>query len=262
MTGYRFPTVSTITEAIEVLSSYHGVFIRRPSIAEQGRLLYHEASKFFVQDTLPSLDEKTMFPTRIKSLDPDIERKVIQQYISKDWVVDDPNLRQVMDRVITDCKSLATDIISYAGEVMNHPASYVEDMLKTDEWTLNIAQYPFLPGNDGKILFPAHKDWGMLAIYPYVHGEGLERYNNLIKWKKVVIPKDCVFCYAGDILSKVTDGEIKPLLHRVVQPENQAGKSRTSIIFYADPIRSMVLPNGDKVGDIIDAKLRKIEQIK
>jgi len=80
------------------------------------------------------------------------------------------------------------------------------------------------------------------------------------EWQALTIPQDCAFCYAGDIFARITNNKIKPLTHRVVQPTDQVG-SRTSIIFYVDPPRSMVLPSGEKVGDIIDSKLKKIGQI-
>ena len=256
-----FPVANTNEEIFDAFETYKGVFIHRPDIYRLGKQVYQDSEEVFAAENLAPLDEKTMFPTKIASLG-GVERQVIQQYIMRPPAVKDPTLLTSVSELIVYTKDEARRLLAFAKDRYQWSDSLYQDVTNRDEWSLNVARYPFMPDKYGEILFPAHKDWGMFAIYPFVHGAGLEIHAGpATKWQWVEIPEDTVFCYAGDIFSKVTNGVMPSLLHRVSQPTSQTG-SRTSIIFYVDPIREMVLPSGEKMGDIIDAKLRKIGQIK
>lgn len=256
-----FPIVNTLDEVLDALIEYKGAFINRPDIYDLGKQVYHDSERVFASGELAELDNKTMFPSKIASL-ADKERQVIQQYVMRLPAVKDPTLLTSISELIVYTKFEAIDLLKRAKERFQWSDSLYLDVSNRDEWSLNVARYPFIPGSQGDVLFPAHKDWGMFAIYPFVHGSGLEAYMGpATKWQWVEIPEGTVFCYAGDIFSRITNGEVPALLHRVSQPVNQTG-SRTSIIFYVDPIRGMTLPTGEKIGDIIDSKLRKIGQIK
>lgn len=260
-----FPIANTNEEIFDALMEYKGVFIHRPDIYELGKRVYQDSEKVFASGELYALDNKTMFPTKIASL-AGKERQVIQQYIMRLPAVKDPTLLTSISEVIVYTKDEARSILAYARDKFNWSEQLYLDVTNRDEWSLNVARYPFLEDKVGEVLFPAHKDWGLFAIYPFVSGAGLEvvtgnRAGGYGGWQPVEIPEDTVFCYAGDIFTRITDGKVPALSHRVVQPVSQTG-SRTSIIFYVDPIRTMVLPSGEKMGDIIDDKLKKIGQIK
>lgn len=254
-----FPIASSPKEVLKALEKYQGAFIERPDIFDAGAQTYQDSIRAFANQTLSPLDEKTMFPSKIASL-PGTERQVIQQYVNRSACCSDKELQLSIDEAIDLTEDCVNDILYHANDKYNWSAEIYNNLLDRKEWTLNIACYPFVQDKSNEILFPAHKDWGLLAIYPYIHGAGLEVYIGGA-WQGVMIPPGTVFCYAGDIFTRVTDGKVPALLHRVVQPNELAG-SRTSIIFYADPIRDMVLPDGKVMGDIIDSKLKKIGQIK
>jgi hypothetical protein len=260
-----FPIVETAKEILDALETNRGCFIKHPDYVADGEQAFHDSNRVFDAKNLKPLDEKTMFPTKIASL-VGVERQVIQQYVNIISTVEatqDVDLMQDIREMIWSSNIIVGDIFWAAHNRYGWDIDTYENVaFETSEWTLNIARYPFVDNKKGEILFPAHKDWGLLAIYPFVHGAGLEVFVPEVanEWQALIIPKDCAFCYAGDIFARITDNKIKPLTHRVVQPTDQVG-SRTSIIFYVDPPRSMVLPSREKVGDIIDSKLKKIGQI-
>jgi len=252
-----FPIVDyyNTEELVDKLEMYGGVFIYDSITSSLGKRVFKEANKLFESgQELPSLDEKTMFPNTISTL-PGASRRVIQRYVTHPNSVGEPfdSLADFLSEVTDE---LATNILGWAASKYG----WSERFFVKDEWVLNVANYPFTEERDNQLLFPAHKDWGMMAIYPYIDGPGLEVYTN-DQWSPLVLPEKCLFCYAGDIFTRITDGKVKALLHRVAQPAGLRG-SRTSVIFYADPAREMVLPDGKTVGSIIDSKLRKIGQIK
>lgn len=262
-----FPIVNSYKDILDALEEYQGAFIQHTYLSAVGKDTYEDSTKVFDEMVSSSLEEKTMFPTKIASL-PGVERQVIQQYIarlSERATTDTLLFADILD-IVDLTFPLVDALLVTSKDRYGWSEQTFKDVMNMSEWTVNIARYPFQKDKEGEILFPAHKDWGMLAIYPYVHGAGLEVYNphkagGYGGWQWLEIPEGCTFCYAGDIFDRITNYKVKPLLHRVSQPTNQVG-SRTSIIFYVDPPREMVLPSGDKVGDIIDSKLKKIGQIK
>jgi isopenicillin N synthase-like dioxygenase len=258
-----FPIVDyyNTEELVTKLEWHGGVFIHDPILSSLGKRVFSSAHKLFESGKeLPPLEEKTMFPNTINTL-PGASRKVIQRYVTRPVAIEEP-FDSLSDFLSELTEELAQDILGWAASRYGWSEQTVKDVTLKDEWVLNVANYPFTEERDNQLLFPAHKDWGLMALYPYIDGPGLEVYdttNN--KWTSLVLPEKCLFCYAGDIFTRITDGKVKALLHRVAQPSGLRG-SRTSVIFYADPTRDMALPNSLTVGSIIDEKLRKIGQIK
>lgn len=253
-----FPVANSPQEVLDGLQTNKAVFIDNERVAELGLQAFKFSSETFDEQQL-SLDSKTMFPIEIAFL-AGVKRQVIQHYIVKPNNIVSSDLSFVMSQLELEIDNIVLDILFAAAAQFNWDSYTKTAIIDPTEWTLNIAKYPFTEYQDDKLLFPAHKDWGMLAIYPYVAGPGLEAMVDG-NWIPVEIPNNYLFCYAGDIFSKLTDNKIPALTHRVRQPKGIKG-SRTSIIFYVDPARYIVLPSGERVGDIINSKLRKIEQIK
>lgn len=250
-----------VAHILFALEDHAGVFIKDPELYHLGKATFAAAKQVFNSTTeLPALDEKTMFPSTINTL-PGASRKVIQRYVTRPFPIQDEPLNYLTKDLCLESQNLADFILNNASFHYKWSLQTIEDLIANrDEWVLNVANYPFTKECDSQLLFPAHKDWGLMALYPYIDGPGLEVYINN-EWQALVVPEDCLFCYAGDIFTRVSDKRVPALLHRVVQPPQLVG-DRTSIIFYADPVRTMVLPNGQVVGDIIDSKLKKIGQIK
>jgi len=253
-----FPVVSSIEDLLQALQTERGAFFYDKEIYQLGLSAQQYAENVFNSDSF-ELDEKTMFPTKIASL-PNVERQVIQQYIVKPNSIANIELATTVNKMIPLLEDMARDTLYLAREQFKWDPFLFSNTLDPVKWTINIAKYTFITEQSEQLLFPAHKDWGLLAIYPYVIGPGLEAIVNG-QWESVEIPENCLFCYAGDIFSRITDGKVPALTHRVKQPKDVIG-SRTSIIFYVDPPRHMVLHSGEQVGNIIDSKLRKIGQIK
>lgn len=257
-----FPIVEqrNVSNIVLALEEHQGVFIKSPELSKLGKETFLAAKEVFDSNQpLPELDVKTMFPSTIGTL-PGAQRRVIQKYLVRPLSIDNERLSLQITNLSYGVGFLAEDILEAAGVYYEWDAHIMDSLYNIEEWTLNIANYPFTKEREGQLLFPAHKDWGLMAIYPYVDGEGLEVYIDG-QWQSLALPEDCLLCYVGDIYTRLSEGKTKSLLHRVKQPGNKA-PDRTSTIFYIDPIRSMVLPDGTTVESLIDSKLKKIGQIK
>lgn len=257
-----FPIIEqqNVPEIVLALEEHQSVFIKSPELSKLGKETFLAVKSVFdSNEPLPALDEKTMFPTSIGTL-PGAQRRVIQKYLTRPLKFSSNTFSYIIDALSLGIGLYSARILEVARAHYNWNEQIMKDLFTTDEWTLNIANYPFTKEREGKLLFPAHKDWGLMAIYPYIDGEGLE-VNINGQWQDLVLPEECLLCYVGDIYTRLTDGKTKSLIHRVKQPSGQA-PDRTSIIFYLDPIRSMILPDGTTVESLIDLKLKKIGQIK
>ncbi len=257
-----FQIVERYEDLVRALTEDGGVFIRVKTMSKIGSIVLADMDRVLRGlDACPPLEEKTMFPEAL-SYAPDAKRKVIQAFVAREPDLGDrveptvvTEARRSMAPLVKLMVPVAQTILEETVRVHNIEAPA---LLEKTEWSLVSMYYPFIAGGKGRVLFPAHKDWGTLAIYPSILGSGLEVAPDGKTYEPLVLPPDCMFCYAGDILGRLSP--IKPLLHRVVQPDDsEAG--RTSMIFYADPPRDMVLPGGTLVEDIINGKLRKIGQI-
>jgi isopenicillin N synthase-like dioxygenase len=257
------PTVR-LDGAAKALLESRACFIQFPGyVIQEARELLREADLVLRGlEECPPLDAKTMFPSSLAT-NAATKRRVIQRFVYP--VPPAPNTPRevvaIQDRMLSITKQMHNAALIVVTDICkDHRVSdqVYRDLRDPTEWVLNIAHYPFNAGEKGQVLFPAHKDWGTLAVYPCIEGEGLEVSLDGKSWTQVQPPPDTMFCYAGDILQRVTP--VEALLHRVVQPTNEGG-GRTACIFYADTSRKMVLPSGERVGDIIDGKLRKIGQI-
>lgn len=248
-------------DILVALEKHSGVFIEDTGLHRLGKATFAAAQTVFASGMeLPTPDADSMFPNSVETL-PGASRRVIQRYVTRPFQIQAEPLNYLTQILSEETEVLTNWIISHAYHKYGwKDTTFGADILdKKDEWALNIANYPFTPERENQLLFPAHKDWGMMAIYPYIDGPGLEVYINKA-WTPLVLPENCLFCYVGECFTKASNLKISSLLHRVKQPALQAG-DRTSIIFYADPNRSTVLPNGTVVKDIIESKIKRMAEV-
>ncbi len=284
--GPLFPTVSyeDLEQIALELEQHAGVFLEgHPFTPLANHLASYAGGILRALPACPPLEAKTMFPESLQQL-PDAKRNVLQVYGDplRRPEKEDPRsaaLRDILGAVMEELADYADNVLT---EILHHYEIGVRlpaELRREDEWSLNVAHYPCFGKKKGDILFPAHKDWGLLALYPATPGPGLEvedTRGETVKLVELVVPPKMMFLYAGDILRRVTSGKIRPLLHRVVAPFDRPPLScfspadlervgtesgRTSMIFYVDPPRDVVLEDGMLIGEIIDSKLRKIGQI-
>jgi isopenicillin N synthase-like dioxygenase len=261
----KLPLVSVKdpTAIVDALSENQVLFLVDHGLEADSREMIKRTNQLLSSLTeCPPLEERTMSPEKLKQL-PDAKRRVVQRFVARESKAP---ITGAMRALSSELKYLASKIAEVSDAVIEAAVKKYaltptmrEGLLKRDEWVLNGVYYPFVKGAQGKVFFPAQKNWGTLAIYPAISGSGLE-FSVDKEWGPVKIPKvGAMLCYAGDILQRVTNGGIKALAHRMIQPTNEGG--HTALIFYADTWRDLVLPTGEKVNDLIESKLQKIGQI-
>lgn len=244
------------TDVADALVTDSAVFISLDEgIAQHANDLLTRCEAFLRSGVELEEDEKTMFPKRLGQ-HVSSERSVLQFKRCQPVPAVVPS--EILDMVTPLAAFLggvATTLLAFSG--LDLERSRALSLCDPREWVLNAVHYPSLPGSSGTLRFPPHRDWGILALYPAIRGAGLQAQMSG-KWRDVVPPPNTMFLYAGQTLTKMSDGRIPSLPHRVVQMTEDG---RGALIYYADASRTLRFPDGETVGEYIDAKLRKIGQI-
>ncbi|KUI61168.1 hypothetical protein VP1G_08361 [Cytospora mali] len=87
-----------------------------------------------------------------------------------------------------------------------------------------------------------HTDYNTLTFLFHQPVAGLQVQTPEGKWKYVRSPRDAVIVNIADALEFMSGGYLKSTVHRVVRPpEDQADKSRLSLIYFARPEANIIL---------------------
>lgn len=94
----------------------------------------------------------------------------------------------------------------------------------------------------GNIWARGHSDYNTLTFLFHQPIAGLQVQSPDGKWRYVRSPRDAVIVNIADALEFLSGGYLKSTVHRVVRPpEDQAGQSRLSLIYFARPEANIVL---------------------
>lgn len=94
----------------------------------------------------------------------------------------------------------------------------------------------------GNIWARGHTDYNTLTFLFHQPVAGLQVQTPDGKWRYVRSPRDAIIVNIADALEFLSGGYLKSTVHRVVRPpEDQADKSRLSLIYFARPEANIVL---------------------
>lgn len=94
----------------------------------------------------------------------------------------------------------------------------------------------------GNIWAKGHTDYNTLTFLFHQPVAGLQVQTPEGRWKYVKSPRDAVIVNIADALEFLSGGYLKSTVHRVVRPpEDQADKSRLSLIYFARPEAKIML---------------------
>lgn len=94
----------------------------------------------------------------------------------------------------------------------------------------------------GNIWARGHTDYNTLTFLFHQPVAGLQVQTPDGVWKYVKSPRDAVIVNIADALEFLSGGYLKSTVHRVVRaPEDQAGRARLSLIYFARPEANIVL---------------------
>ena len=88
----------------------------------------------------------------------------------------------------------------------------------------------------------AHGDINLITLLMGAHGRGLQVKNHIDEWVDAIANEDELMINVGDMLSRLTNNQLKSTIHQVINPPKELwGTSRYSIPFFMHPVSSMPL---------------------
>ena len=123
------------------------------------------------------------------------------------------------------------------------PETYFDSYIQNGNSILRPIHYPPITEEPrDAVRAAAHGDINLITLLMGAHGKGLQVRNHQGEWIDAIARPDQLMINVGDMLSRLTNNQLKSTIHRVVNPPREAwGSSRYSIPFFMHPISSMPL---------------------
>ena len=131
------------------------------------------------------------------------------------------------------------------------PANRSIDIPDIGQHLLRVVHYP---AGHGNTLAAPHTDITLFSLSLSTNAPGLEFIDSSGGRQSVDFGADMIAIHAGDMLEIATDGAIRSARHRVMT----AKRTRTSIIFFANPPNATRLTGEISAGDALQARLREM----
>ncbi|MEJ2162588.1 MAG: 2OG-Fe(II) oxygenase family protein, partial [Robiginitalea sp.] len=159
------------------------------------------------------------------------------------WVKELPAFNTVGKQAYTMLEKTALYVLRALALHLRLPETYFDSHIRNGNSILRPIHYPPIteePRN--AVRAAAHGDINLITLLMGAHGKGLQVQNHQGEWIDAIAAPDQLMINVGDMLSRLTNNQLKSTIHRVVNPPREAwGSSRYSIPFFMHPISSMPL---------------------
>ena len=121
--------------------------------------------------------------------------------------------------------------------------SYFDNYIKNGNSILRPIHYPPITSEPkNAVRAAAHGDINLITLLMGAHGRGLQVKNHADEWVDAIARPDQLMINVGDMLSRLSNNQLKSTIHQVVNPPKELwGTSRYSIPFFMHPISEMPL---------------------
>jgi isopenicillin N synthase-like dioxygenase len=121
--------------------------------------------------------------------------------------------------------------------------NYFEEYVSAGNSILRPIHYPPITSEPkNAVRAAAHGDINLITLLMGAQGRGLQVKNHKDQWVDAIAESDELMINVGDMLSRLTNNQLKSTIHQVINPPRELwGSSRYSIPFFMHPISSMPL---------------------
>lgn len=198
------------------------------------------AAQSYEDDVLPDLKEGFIAGTDISPNDPRVAQRRFfmgQNVWPPKEKLPHEQFKDVVEEYYSAMTKLCWTVLDMiAGTLPYGPTVFDEFKANDPACPLRLLHYP--PTVDAKdetkrqLGISAHTDFGAITLLLQDHHEGLQVMNNNTgEWVAVPPRKDAFVVNMGDMMSKITGGEYKSSLHRVI---NRNAEDRYSVVYFFD----------------------------
>ena len=150
------------------------------------------------------------------------------------WPSELPRLRSVLMPYHAQLTAAADTVLSAIARFYARPADYFQRLRTGAEDVLRLLHYEARPGEEAQA-FAGHSDLSLVTLFPAATDPGLEREVEPGVWQALDVPEDGLLVATGGALGVLTDGDIRPLQHRVRELSASGVASRYSVSLFVNP---------------------------
>jgi isopenicillin N synthase-like dioxygenase len=150
------------------------------------------------------------------------------------WPAELPRLRSVLLPYHAQLSAAADIVLSAIARVYGQPADYFQRLRTGTEDVLRLLHYEARPGEEAQA-FAGHSDLSLVTLFPSATDPGLDREVEPDVWQALDVPEDGLLIGTGGALSILTDGDLRPLRHRVRQLSASGVARRYSVSLFVNP---------------------------
>jgi isopenicillin N synthase-like dioxygenase len=150
------------------------------------------------------------------------------------WPSELPRLRSVLLPYHAQLTAAADSILCAIARLYARPADYLQRLRTGADDVLRLLHYEARPGQEPHA-FPGHADLSLITLFPSATSPGLEREVQPGIWQALDVPEDGLLIGTGGALGVLTDGDLRPLHHRVRQLSTSDVAKRYSVSMFVNP---------------------------
>ncbi len=150
------------------------------------------------------------------------------------WPSELPRLRSVLLPYHAELTAVADTVLSAIARFYARPADYFQQLRTGTEDVLRLLHYEARPGEEAQA-FAGHTDLSLVTLFPPATDPGLEGEVEPGVWQALDVPEDGLLVGTGGALSVLTDGDLRPLQHRVRQLGASGVARRYSVSLFVNP---------------------------
>lgn len=154
------------------------------------------------------------------------------------WPKGNPQFRRSMEAYYREMRRLADTVMQVCATALDLPPDYFAAYFACPMSALRVINYPSptAPPLAGQLRAGAHTDYGALTLLLQQTGRSGLQVLSRGEWHDVPALPDTFVINIGDLMARWTNDRWVSTLHRVVNPDPEAGPSRRqSLVFFHTP---------------------------
>ncbi|MBC7543743.1 MAG: isopenicillin N synthase family oxygenase [Candidatus Sericytochromatia bacterium] len=167
------------------------------------------------------------------------DHRLAGAYTPNVWPTELPAFKAQTMSLYRSLEEVSATMLHALADYFGLPQNTYSDMIVGGNSILRAIHYPPVVGDVpvGAIRAAAHEDINLITILCEATDGGLELLTHDGEWVAVEALSGQLVVDSGDMLSRITNGQIPSTTHRVVNPPDGGNKERYSLPFFVHPYK-------------------------
>ena len=155
-------------------------------------------------------------------------RAVMQDNV---WPVEVPDFHASVQALYDALDVAGRRVLRAVAVHLGQAADFFEDPVRDGNSVLRLLHYPPVPADAPGIRAGAHEDINVITLLLGAEEAGLQLLDRQGEWRGIDAPAGSLVCNIGDMLQRLTGGQLPSTTHRVVNPAPE----RRGVARYSTP---------------------------